>query len=276
MKRTKIIYLIDKTQLVQKMKSTTLLTLMLSCVLHCGAQEEFESLFNGQDLSGWDGNPELWSVEDGLITGRTTGPDHLKYNQFLIWKGEPLKNFELRATVRVAGNNNSGIQYRSKLMPEVGQWVVGGYQCDMHSNPPFNAMIYHERGRGILIQNGQDVITDTEGGKWLVAERDPVKVDIDEWHEYTIIAKGNHITHKIDGKTTINLIDHDKTNRALSGILAFQVHRGPAMSVQIKDVKLKRLPDGGITPFAKADLPSDARLIEKKKPARKGKGKRKA
>lgn len=251
-----------------KFKVALSLLIAFSALTHA---EDFESLFNGKDLSGWDGNPELWSVTDGLITGKTNGPDHLPYNQFLIWKGEPLKNFELRATVKITGSNNSGIQYRSKLLPEVGKWVVGGYQCDMHANPPYNGMIYEERGRGILIQNGQDIVTDPKGGKWLVGERDPVAVDLSKWHEYTIIAKGNHITHQIDGKTTINLVDHDEANRALSGVLAFQVHRGPAMTVQIKDVKLKRLPDGGVTPFAKADVPPDAQLIEKKKPARKGK-----
>lgn len=255
------------------MKSLLLTALLFSLVLTSHAEEEFQNLFNGKDLSGWDGNPELWSVADGFITGKTNGPDHLKYNQFLIWKGEPLKNFELKATIKVTGSNNSGIQYRSKLLPEVGKWVVGGYQCDIHANPPYHGMIYEERGRGILIQNGQDIVTDPKGGKWLVSERDPVNAKLSEWHEYTIIAKGNHIIHKIDGKTTINIVDHDKANRSLAGVLAFQVHRGPAMKVEIKDIKLKRLPDGGVTPFAKADVPPDAQLIEKKKSSGKGKAK---
>ena len=95
------------------------------------AEEEFRSLFNGKDLTGWDGNPELWSVEDGCITGTTTGPEQLAYNQFLIWRGGVLKNFELRAKIKQSGNN-SGIQYRSKELPEIGKWSVGGYQCDVH------------------------------------------------------------------------------------------------------------------------------------------------
>ena len=252
-----------------------LLILFLPCFLNAQDEGEFQSLFNGKDLTGWDGNPELWSVENGVITGKTNGPDHLSYNQFLIWRGGRLKNFELRVTARVKGENNSGIQYRSKELPEIGKWSVGGYQCDMHSNPPYNAMIYHERGRGILVQNGQSVIAGPNGGRWIVAEHDPVKVDdLSQWHEYRIRAEGNHITHWIDGKMTIELADHDEKNRALSGLLAFQVHRGPAMEVQIKDVRLKVLPDGGATPFAKANIPSDAQLIEKK-PRPKGKGKSK-
>ncbi|MCB1230077.1 MAG: DUF1080 domain-containing protein [Verrucomicrobiae bacterium] len=235
------------------------------------AQEEgFQSLFNGKDLTGWDGNPELWTVEDGTISGRTKGPDQLTYNQFLIWRGGTVKNFEFHAKIRQDGNN-SGIQYRSKELPENGQWSVGGYQCDVHPNPPYNGMIYEERARGIVVQNGQSVVADPDGRRWLVAERDPVAVDGTQWHDYTIIAKGNHITHKIDGKVTIEFSDYDEKARSLEGILAFQVHRGPAMEVQIKDVRLKVLPDGGVTPFAKADIPSDAQEVGKPKPKPKAK-----
>ena len=238
---------------------------IVSLLASATAQEGFQSLFNGKDLEGWDGNPELWSVEDGAITGRTKGPEHLDYNQFLIWRGGTLKNFELRAKIRVTGNN-SGIQYRSKELPDVGKWSIGGYQCDVHPTPANNAMIYHEKGRGIVVRNGQSVVTDPEGGKWLVAERDPVAVDVAEWQEYTVIARGNHITHKLNDQLTIELADHDEKERSLEGLLAFQVHRGPAMEVQIKDIRLKVLPDGGVTSFEKADVPPDAQKIEKKKP----------
>ncbi len=246
--------------------------LLVSPAIAADGEEGFESIFNGKDLTGWDGNPELWSVEDGCITGRTKGPDHLEYNQFLIWRGGEVKNFELKAKIRQSGNN-SGIQYRSKELPEVGKWSVGGYQCDVHPTPANNAMVYHERGRGIVVQNGQSVVVDPDANKWLVAERDPVTVDVAEWHEYTIIAKGNHITHLLDGQVTIELADYDEAGRLLEGILAFQVHRGPAMEVQIKDVMLKRLPDGGVTPFSKADIPPDAQKIEKPKPKAKPKAK---
>jgi hypothetical protein len=252
----------------------SLLTFSLLFLLSLASAEDgYRSLFNGKDLTGWDGNPELWSVKNGEIVGKTNGPDHLDYNQFLIWREGTLKNFELKVKLKITGQNNSGIQYRSREMPEVGKWVVGGYQCDAHSNPPYNAMIYHERGRGIIVQNGQSVVMDPDARKWLVAERDPVAVDVSKWHEYTIIAKGNHITHKLDDKLTIELHDYDEKGRSLEGLLAFQVHRGPAMEVRIKDVRLKVLEDGGVTPFAKADLPNDAQEIIKPKPGGKGKAK---
>ena len=123
-----------------------ILSLAASLTTTSGAADgAFRPLFNGKDLSGWDGNPDLWSVEDGCITGKTTGPEQLSYNQFLIWRGGKVKNFELRAKVKQAGNN-SGIQYRSKELPGIGKWSVGGYQCDIHPAAPNNAMVYEERG----------------------------------------------------------------------------------------------------------------------------------
>lgn len=264
------------------MKLTTLFTLAFCAVASATAlaQDGFRPLFNGKDLSGWDGNPELWTVADGCITGRTTGPEQLAYNQFLVWRGGEVKNFELRLKARVTGNN-TGIQYRSRELPEVGKWSVGGYQCDIHPAAPNNAMVYEERGRGIICQNGQSVVIDEQGGKWLVAERDAVAADVAQWNEYTIIAKGNHLIHKLNGKVTIDLVDHEPGRMALSGLLAFQVHRGPAMEVQIKEVMFKELPDGGEIPFAKTDIPNDAQRIEKpaapaKKAPAKGKGNGKA
>lgn len=235
-------------------------------------KSEFITLFNGKDLEGWDGNPELWKVVDGAITGTTNGPEHLSYNQFLIWRGGTLENFELHAKVRVEGNN-SGIQYRSKEMPENGKWSIGGYQCDIHPTPKHNGMVYHERGRGIVALNGQSVATDKEGRKWQVKDREPVAVDTAKWNEYTIIARGNHLIHKVNGEVTAELDDYDEKARSLKGLLAFQIHRGPAMKVQIKDVRLKKLPAGGVTPFAKADIPSDSQEIQKPRPAGKGKAK---
>ena len=238
---------------------SALLAVLLAALSPLSAQDGFKPLFDGKTLAGWDGNPELWSVEDGAITGKTKGPDHLAYNQFLVWNGV-VKNFELRAKVKCSASN-SGIQYRSKALPEVGKWVVAGYQCDIHANTPYNGMVYDERGRGILVQNGQSVIIDDKAAKWLSAEHDPVKVDFTEWHEYVIIAQGNRLIHKVDGKVTIELVDHDAKDRELEGLLAFQVHKGPAMIVQIKDVMLKELPEVPLVTLDKSPIPSDAQRI---------------
>ena len=236
-----------------------------------GAQEkEFRSLFNGKNLEGWDGNSKIWSVKDGVITGKSSGPDQMKYNEFLIWRGGEVKNFEFRAKMKIIGDN-SGIQYRSKELPSVGKWSVGGYQCDVHVNAPYHAMMYEESGRGIIAQNGQGTVTDPEGTRWLTDRHDTVKAEFGKWNEYTIIAKGNHIIHKLNGRKTAEFHDFDLKNRSLKGVLAFQISRGKPMTVMVKEAKLKSLPDGGVIDFKNFAIPSDAQVIEKKKPAPKKK-----
>jgi hypothetical protein len=181
----------------------------------------FRSLFNGTDLTGWDGNPELWSVENGCITGKTTGPEHLSYNQFLIWRGGVLKNFEFRVSAKVTGNN-TGIQYRSRELPDVGKWSIGGYQCDIHPAPVNNAMVYEERGRRILAENGQSVVIDPDQVRWLKAKREPVAKDVAEWNEYSVVAIGNHLVHRINGEIAAELTDYEESANALEGLLAFR------------------------------------------------------
>ena len=248
-------------------RTVLLLALLPLQISHTAPEGKgFRALFNGKDLDGWDGNPDLWSVEDGVIVGQTTDPKQLAYNQFLIWRGGSVKNFELRMTVRVKGNN-SGIQYRSKELPKVGKWSIGGYQCDIHPTARNNAMAYEERGRGIVALNGQEVMTDGDGRRWLSAERETVEVDVAEWHEYTVIARGNHLVHKVDGKVTAELWDFDEKARSLEGLLAVQIHRGPPMKLEIKDVRLKELKEGGLISAEKMPIPSDAQEIGVKKPA---------
>ena len=248
------------------MKSLHPAALLLSSflLLHSSlAQDGFTPLFNGKDLSGWEGDPKLWKVVDGTIVGTCTGPESPELNTFLIWRGGTVKDFELRATVRVVGDNNSGIQYRSKPLPENGPWAITGYQCDIHPAAQHLAMTYEEKGRGIFGLNGQSVVLDPEGQRWLVAERDPVQADVAQWNDYTIIARGNHLIHQVNGKTTSELTDYDLKGRALEGLLALQLHRGNAHTVHVKDIRLKVLSDGQVIPFEKSNVPSDAQRIEK-------------
>ncbi len=258
------------------MKTLLLLALLSTAIaISSFAEDGFRPLFNGKDLTGWDGNPVLWSVEDGCISGKTAGPDTLTYNQFLIWRGGVVKNFELHAKIRCSATN-TGIQYRSHENPDVGKWSVGGYQFDIHPTLAHEGSIYEERGRGVIVEGGQSVVIDPEGKRWLVAQHESAPVDMTVWHDYTIIAQGNHLIQKVDGKVTIDLVDHEEAKRSLEGILAFQLHRGPAMTVQVKDIMLKDLPEGGVIAFDKASLPADAKAVGKEKsgePKAKGKGK---
>ncbi len=217
--------------------------LVLSAAAIGRAEEEgFESIFNGKDLDGWDGNPALWSVRDGAITGVTTKEAPIKYNQFLIWRGGQVEDFELKLKLRMTGKNNSGIQYRSRELEKVGKWSVGGYQCDVHPNPPFCGMLYEERGRGIVAKRGEHIRIGADGKKQDVAELDPpTRVDLNEWHELHIIARGSRLEHRLDGTVTVIIEDLQESKRSLKGVVAFQLHGGAPMEVQVKDIRLKRL-----------------------------------
>ena len=104
----------------------SLVPLHLIVATAVAAEPEFESIFDGKSLAGWSGDPKLWSVQDGAITGVTTNEAPLPYNKFLIWQGE-VENFVFRAQVRMFGASNSGIQYRSEHLKDAGEFVVSGY-----------------------------------------------------------------------------------------------------------------------------------------------------
>ncbi len=244
------------------MRPLVLLSL-LSFAASTFAEDGFTSLFNGKDLTGWDGDPKLWKVENGEVIGTCTGPDAMPNNSFLIWRGGVVKDFELHATVRIEGDNNTGIQYRSRELPEVAPWVITGYQCDIHPATEHTGMTYEEKGRGIFGLNGTNVLLDPEGALWKLSEHEPVKVDVSQWNDYTIIARGNHLVHMINGKITSELTDYDATKRALEGLVAIQLHRGNANTVHIKDLRLKVLPAAELVPFDATKLPAGAAKIEK-------------
>lgn len=210
------------------------------------AQEAgFKSLFNGVDLTGWDGNPRLWSVQDGVIVGQTT-PDHpAEHNTFLIWKGDPVEDFTLTLDFRLT-SGNSGVQYRSRVLDAEG-WVVGGYQADMDAENRYTGMLYEEKGRGIIARRGQEVVVEPDGTIDVVgavgdADSLAARIDTSGWNTYEITVVGNHIVHKINGHVTVDVIDNQVEKRADSGIIALQIHAGPPMKVEFKDIMLKRRP----------------------------------
>jgi len=230
---------------------------MLAFVLAGCANSEWQPLFNGRDLAGWDGNPELWTVENGVIVGRTPTPNDLSSNQFLIWRGELAGDFELHARMRQLGNN-SGIQYRSREVLEADRWVVAGYQLDVHPIDHLNGQLYEERGRLLMGRNGHSVVVDPAGEKWLVEEMPLLVTDDAQWNEYSIIARGNRLEHRINGTTVFRMTDYDEQARALDGLLAFQIHRGPPMKVEIKDVRYRPLPREAPVAFSAEVIPAEA------------------
>jgi hypothetical protein len=217
---------------------------VLGCAVAARSQDEgYESLFNGKDLSGWKGDMSRWRVEDGAITGFTTPDNLLKYNTFLIWKGGEPADFELRLKYKIVGGN-SGVQYRSKVI-DADRFVVSGYQADIDSSPRYTGMNYEERARQFLAQRGERVEIAADGKKTVtkIGDRDKLqaKVKQEDWNDYTIVAKGNRLTHIINGEVMSEVIDNEKDKAAQAGVIALQVHQGPPMKVQFKDIQLKRL-----------------------------------
>lgn len=202
--------------------------------------QEKESLFNGKDLSGWDGDPRLWSVVDGLLVGETNDADKkVKKNTFLIWEGGDIRDFDLEMVARVKGNN-SGVQYRSRVI-DAEKWVVGGYQMDMHPKQPFVAMLYEEKGRGISCKRGEKVVLE-KGAKPKVTGKLPVpNVKLEDWNTYRIEGRGNVVKHFVNGELAAEITDNDPDKRSLKGVLALQLHAGPAMMVEVKEISLKKL-----------------------------------
>jgi hypothetical protein len=223
--------------------------------------EGFKAVYDGRTLTGWEGSPKYWSVENGCLTGRADGT--LKYNRFLTWRGGTVKNFELRVKVKISPGGNSGLQYRGTERPDLGESVVTGYQCDVVANrPDYNGMLYEERGRRILAHTGEKVVIDSQGQPWVIGRLPLKEFPAGEWHDYRVLAEGNHYRHWIDGQPTVDVIDLDEAGRKLDGVLAVQVHVGPPMTIQYKDVFLKTLPDDLplVTPD-QAAIPPGARKV---------------
>jgi len=221
-------------------------------------KEGFVRVFDGKSLKGWEGDSQFWSVEEGALTGKADGS--LKMNRFITWTGSTIRNFEILVKVKVTAGGNSGIQYRGASRPEVDLDIVSGYQCDVVAdNPDYNGMLYEERGRRILSHTGEKVIIDPEGQPWVVGKMEVKTFPADEWNDYRILVEGNHHRHWINGHPTADLIDFDAKGRALEGVLAVQVHVGPAMKIQYRDFRIKHLPDA--LPLLKPEdhpIPADA------------------
>ena len=233
--------------------------LLFGAAAMAGAAEEpgFKPLFNGTDLSGWDGDPAYFSVRDGVLRAETTAANPLRKNTFLTYTGGTFADFELRFEYRVQGGN-SGMQYRSERLPGFG---MKGYQADFEDRNRFTGMFFEENGRMFMAYPGEYVTVKPLGA--LTAEEaakknkpkarlDKVKFatteesfshikDPTDWHSMTIIARGNTFVHILDGRVMSVAVDEDTANFKKSGLLGIQVHQGPPMIVDVKNIRIRAL-----------------------------------
>ena len=216
----------------------------------------FRKLFDGRTLAGWEGRPGFWAVEDRAIVGRTTKENPLRGNTFLFaqaaGKNLIVDDFELRLSYRITAENNagfanSGIQYRSR---DRDGFVAAGYQADFEAGPMFSGILYDEAGgaggRGIMANRGEKVTWTSDGKKEVTgrlgsSREIQAKIKKDDWNEYAVIARGNHLQHFINGVPTVDVFDDTESKRLDSGILALQLHAGEPMTVRFKDIRIKSL-----------------------------------
>jgi hypothetical protein len=225
------------------------LAALLAAAIPAAAEEPgFVSLFDGKTLDGWSCPAmKYWSVEDGAITARNTEP--IKECYYLVWEGGKPGDFELKAKFRIQGPKeaNSGIQFRSKVRPD---GFVEGYQADIAKETRFFGVLYDETPkRGLVAARGQRVAIDEAGHRKVDQFADEAelwkKIDLDGWNEYHVIAQGQRVVAKINGHLMWDVTDREKGRHGdAPGVIALQLHVGPPMQVQFKDIRLKVLPKG--------------------------------
>ncbi|MBT2161258.1 DUF1080 domain-containing protein [Zobellia sp. KMM 6746] len=223
----------------------------------------FVNIFDGETLTGWKGDPNYWRVENGALVGEVTPETLLKSNTFIIWQGGQPDDFELKLEFKIAESGNSGINYRSDLIDTIPN-AMKGYQADIDGKRRYTGQNYEEKKRATLAYRGEKVTInsqdtpDVEGSLranvksncWQsrevvgsLGESDSLKTKIksEDWNEVHLIIKGNRLQHYINGVLMSDVNDEDTINRKLKGYLGVQVHVGPPMKVEYRNIRLKNL-----------------------------------
>jgi hypothetical protein len=214
-----------------------------------GDEPGFQPMFDGKTLDGWEGNPKYWRVENGLLTGEITPETVLKSNTFIIWKGGAPKDFELKVDFRITAAGNSGINYRSVVVPDPvtpeNQFAMRGYQFDIDGRNNYTGQNYEEKGRLFLALRGQVThVLGTQKPIAMASVGDPkdlagfITTDFNAAH---IIARGNIVMHYLNGHLMSMVIDDDPVGRKMDGRIGVQVHVGPPMKVEYRNFRLKTL-----------------------------------
>ncbi len=227
-----------------------------------GTSDGFESIFDGSTLDNWDGDPTYWRVENGNLVGEITPETLLDANTFIIWQGGEPSDFELKLEFRISENGNSGINYRSEQLDTI-PFALRGYQADIDGKHRYTGQNYEERKRTTLAYRGEKAEISTQENAsepgslrsnvqrnaWQsrkilesLGHMDSLKTKIkNDWNEAHLIVKGNTMQHFINGVLMSEVIDNDSVNRSGSGKIGVQVHVGPPMKVEYRNILLKQL-----------------------------------
>jgi hypothetical protein len=225
-------------------------------------QDGFVQIFDGKTLNGWEGDTQYWRVENGNLVGEITPATLLKTNSFIIWRGGKPADFELTLDFKITKSGNSGINYRSVALIDVPH-ALKGYQADIDGANRYTGQNYEERARTTLAYRGQKVIVKPfdnttqpaslkehiKNNAWTettvtgsLGDSDSLKAKIkmEDWNTCRLVIKGNHLQHYINGILMSDVTDNDTVNGKSEGLLGVQVHVGPPMKVEYRNIMLKQ------------------------------------
>jgi len=212
-----------------------------SPILAAADNDGFVEMFNGRNLEGWEGKPGWWRVEDGAITSESTPEKPCPTAHYLMWRGGLPADFDLRLEFKLVGGN-SGIQFRSRELPE---FDTSGYQADIEDGEQWTGCLF-EHTRGGVAMRGENVVIAPDGKKTVTALGDPEQllkqVRRHDWNSYRIVARGSEITLEINGTVMARVVDRQEGVAAKAGVIALQMHPGPPMKVQFRNLRIKLLP----------------------------------
>lgn len=207
--------------------------------LPAAAGEGFVPMFNGKDLGGWEGKPEGWWVEDGAITSESTEEKPCLKHHYLFWTGGEPADFTLRFEYKVIGGN-SGVQFRSERR---GDFDVWGYQADIEAGGEWSGCLF-QHDRGGVVMRGMRAVIDADGKRTEEPFADPAalqaKIRANDWNEYEVVAQGSRITLRINGHLMCEVDDRDPNFARGRGVIALQMHPGPPMKVQFRNLRIKQ------------------------------------
>ena len=243
-----------------------IITISIGCKISNSNQADekgFVNIFDGKTLNNWEGDTTYWRVENGNLVGEITPQTLLKTNSFIMCKGGEPADFELKGDVNITEKGNSGINYRSEKLTDV-PYALKGYQADIDGANRYTGQNYEERGRTTLAYRGQitninsqpsnvkleDVKAKVKNNAWsdlkvtgTLGSSDSLKTKIknQDWNSFHLIIKGNRLQHFINGILMSDVTDNDVINGKSKGIIGVQVHVGPPMKVQYRNLRLKQL-----------------------------------
>ena len=212
-----------------------------------GDEPGFQPIFDGKTLTGWDGDPTYWRVENGALVGEITPATVIKSNTFVIWRGGRPKDFELKLDYRITRRGQQRHQLSQRGGARSGDarntFAMRGYQCDLDGRKRYPGNNYEEKGRLFLAVRGQ--VTRVVGGRppvlvSTIGDADELaRAVTDDWNAVHLIVRGNTLTHIINERLMSVVIDDDAANRPVDGLIGVQVHVGPPMKVEYRNLRLK-------------------------------------